>query len=155
MQPFLTSQYHVTQAKLMPHCLSMEIYGRWSRHGCKPDISSNCITGSVSRDDGSTVALVLLMIIVIAWFVLENFVWEKYCSHTFTIYPVFILALSALIDKLWLWTDVKRNLVIACVDLAIVLTVFIARIILSVTRWKKRTGASSTTTTSVPLEGLG
>jgi len=85
-------------------------------------------------------------VIIIAWFVLENFVWEKYCRYNFTIYPVLILALSGLIDKLRFPTVPNmgnQNLIIASVNLALVLTATVARIILSVWRWKDRSRSTA------------
>nr|CAB3262978.1 uncharacterized protein LOC100186076 [Phallusia mammillata] len=94
--------------------------------------------GTISIVNGSTVSLVILLVIVITWFVLENFVLEKYCRYLYTIYPVFILATSALIDKLRALPNGKQNLIIASVDLAVVLVAFIVRVILAVYRRNQR-----------------
>jgi len=93
------------------------------------------------------------MAAIIAWFVLENFIWEKYCRYIFSIYPVLILAFSGLIDKLRFPADQSlgnQNLIIASFTLGLVLVAMVARIIISVWRWKKRSQVS--VKTSYPLE---
>lgn len=93
------------------------------------------------------------MAAIIAWFVLENFIWEKYCRYIFAIYPVLILAFSGLIDKLRFPADQSlgnQNLIIASFTLGLVLVAMVARIIISVWRWKKRSQVS--VKTSYPLE---
>jgi len=67
------------------------------------------------------------MVIVPAWFILENFVWEKYCRYTFTIYPVFILALSGLVGKLQHMPEAKQSLILASVDLGLSCLAFLVR----------------------------
>ncbi|CAK8688929.1 unnamed protein product [Clavelina lepadiformis] len=94
--------------------------------------------GTVSIEDGSTAALSLLWVIVVAWFILENFVWEKYCRYLFTIYPVIILALSGLIGRLRFVDGANRNLVLASVELGFVCVVLIVRVGLSIYRYKTR-----------------
>nr|CAB3262977.1 uncharacterized protein LOC100186076 [Phallusia mammillata] len=96
------------------------------------------LRGNISVINGSTVSLAILLVIVITWFVLENFVFEKYCRYIYTIYPVLILATSALIDKLRALPDSNQNLIMASVDLAVVLVALIARVVLAILRRNKR-----------------
>ena len=99
------------------------------------------ISGVISVQNGSTVALALLMALIVAWFVLDNFVWEKYFRFTYTVYPVLILAMSALVDKLrfpWVPIPGNQNLIIAAVNLAVATLALVAKIMLSVWRWRKR-----------------
>ncbi|XP_076813997.1 uncharacterized protein LOC143460393 [Clavelina lepadiformis] len=94
--------------------------------------------GTVSIEDGSTAALSLLWVIVVAWFILENFVWEKYFRYLFTIYPVVILALSGLIGRLRFVEGANRNLVLASVELGFACVVLLVRVGLSIYRYKTK-----------------
>lgn len=88
--------------------------------------------------NGSSVSLVLLLAIVVTWFVLENFVFDKYCRYLYVVYPVLVLGLSALIAKLRFLSDAKQNLIIASVNLGVVLVAFMARTILQLCKNSKR-----------------
>ena len=55
----------------------------------------------------ATGALCVLLFIIIAWFILENFVLESYTRFVFTEYIVLIVALSGIMKKNW--TDGSGN----------------------------------------------
>lgn len=55
----------------------------------------------------ATGALCVLLLLIIGWFVLENFVLEKYTRFVFTEYIVLIVALSGILKKNW--TDGSGN----------------------------------------------
>ncbi|XP_078487676.1 uncharacterized protein LOC100186076 [Ciona intestinalis] len=85
--------------------------------------------GLISIQNGSTVALILLLAIIIAWFILDNFIWDKFTRFIFTPYAVLILALSGIIAKLRPVTQSNpQNLIIASVELGIVLIALLAKI---------------------------
>nr|CAB3262979.1 uncharacterized protein LOC100186076 [Phallusia mammillata] len=96
------------------------------------------LRGDISMINGSTLILFILLAIVIIWFALENFVFEKYLRYIYTVYPVLIFALSFLIVKLAALPDGNQNLIIASLDLAVVVIAFTARITLEVLRNKHR-----------------
>ncbi|XP_076813061.1 uncharacterized protein LOC143459705 [Clavelina lepadiformis] len=95
------------------------------------------LRGTLGPVDGSTLCLSLLGAYVGTWFVLENFILEKYCRYNFTIYPVLILGLSALISRLQPLDNASGNLIIASVQLGIVVLAFCLRIFIALFRWKK------------------
>ena len=102
--------------------------------------------------DASTGILALLFVIIIVWFVLDNFVLENYTGYTFTVFPVFILGLSGLVGKLRFRSlGSNRNLIFASVILAFAVLFFIIRICLFVYRLKQRRKTAQHAT-SVGLE---
>jgi len=101
-------------------------------------IANFLFAGIVSVVDGSSIALTLLTVVIIVWFALENFVYEEYCRYTFTIYPVLIFGLSALVDKLQQLQNADRNLFIASLNLSLAEVALAARIGLFAWRWNKR-----------------
>uniref|UniRef100_H2YLM8 Uncharacterized protein n=1 Tax=Ciona savignyi TaxID=51511 RepID=H2YLM8_CIOSA len=84
--------------------------------------------GNLSIQNGSTVALVLLLVIILTYFVLDNFVWDRFTRFIFTPYPVLILALSGLIAKLRPLDDASQNLIIASVELGLVVVALITKV---------------------------
>lgn len=87
--------------------------------------------GFVSQEDGSTIALAVLFLIVIAAFIMENFTYEKYFRYVFTIFPVFVFALIGIVVQLNS-LGAYRNLQIASIELGVSIVCLITRIVLSV-----------------------
>ena len=44
--------------------------------------------------------LVGILVVLMIWFALENFMWEKYLRYTFTIYPALVLGYVGIVAKL-------------------------------------------------------
>jgi len=82
--------------------------------------------------EGSTISLAILISATVLWFILENFAVEKYCRYTYTVYPVLILALSALVARLQHLPDAQQNFILACIGLSVAAAAFLARIGLSI-----------------------
>ena len=79
--------------------------------------------------NGSTVAsvaLTILLCIVLAWFILENVVLEKYLRFTFSEYLTLIIALSGILKKQW--TDGHGNQAFVLAILIIASLLLLARI---------------------------
>uniref|UniRef100_H3BA93 Si:dkey-29d8.3 n=1 Tax=Latimeria chalumnae TaxID=7897 RepID=H3BA93_LATCH len=91
-------------------------------------------SGNVSLETAGTVALSILLIEVVSWFVLENFVLDKYVRYTLTIYPVVIVALSGVLDKNYNASSPSKNGIYTAVLLGIACMIFAIRIVLVV--WK-------------------
>ncbi|XP_066299346.1 uncharacterized protein [Branchiostoma lanceolatum] len=72
--------------------------------------------GGYSNEDVSTGMLALLAAMVLVWFVLENFVFDRYCRYTLVPYMVVVVALIGIIDSfIRLGGGLeKRNAVITC-----------------------------------------
>ena len=115
-------------------------------------VTGDDIARNTSIINASTGVLALLLVIIIAWFVLDSFVFEKYTRYTFTVFPGFILGLSGLVAKLRFQTLLRsnRNLIFASVILALTVLFFLIRIGLFVYRLKQRRKTAQKTT--VPLE---
>ena len=87
----------------------------------------------MSVEDGSSIALAILFVVIIGLFVLENLVYPDYFRYVFSVFPVFVFALTGLVVKLGsLGAD--RNLQIASVELGISVVCMIVRIVFSVIR---------------------
>ena len=85
-----------------------------------------CFPGPLSVASGSTLSLAIIIILVMLWFILENFVFEKYLCYVFTVYPVFIFAFSGLVVKLGK-SGTSQNYVLASVNLSLtVILMFIS-----------------------------
>ncbi|KAK2868689.1 hypothetical protein Q7C36_000560 [Tachysurus vachellii] len=95
------------------------------------DIKSVCPTNA------ATVSLCLLLLEVIIWFAVENFVIEKHVRYVLTIYPVIMFALSGSLSKHYDAEDPGRNAVFSAVLLALACVFFVIRLFLVV--WRNRT----------------
>ena len=88
--------------------------------------------------NASTGILALVLVIIIVYFVLDSFVFEKYTRYTFTVFPVFILALSGLVGKLRYDNGSTQNIIFTSVVLAVAVCLFLVRIALFIYRLIKR-----------------
>ena len=107
--------------------------------------------GLVSAEDGSTIALLILLVIVIVAFILENFVYEQYFRYVFTVFPVFVFALSGIVSEL---TDIgraTRNLQIASTELAISSVLLLIRGILTYKKFNPQFSRRSSSTEKLDL----
>ncbi|MGH0162880.1 UNVERIFIED_CONTAM: hypothetical protein FKN15_043818 [Acipenser sinensis] len=57
----------------------------------------------------STAMLSILLVELIVWFLLENFVLEKYVRYTFTVYPVVILGLAGMFTRNYRFDSITTN----------------------------------------------
>ena len=114
-------------------------------------MSGDDVARFTSIINASTGVLAFLFVIIIAWFVLDNFVFEKYTRYTFTVFPVFILGLSGLVAKLRYRTllESNRNLIFSSVILAFTVAFFLIRIVLFVYRMKLRRKTEQNATVSL------
>ncbi|XP_019642107.1 PREDICTED: uncharacterized protein LOC109483516 [Branchiostoma belcheri] len=89
------------------------------------------------NEDTSTGMLTLLSIVILVWFVLENFTaLERFCRYTLVPYVVVVVALAGLVDKYITFTGSlePRNAVFACVLLGVASLVLVARFSLVIWR---------------------
>ena len=86
---------------------------------------------------GTSCVLILaaLLVIVLLWFVLQNFTFQPYLNYTYSDWPVFLWALSASLAKNWDPSSVSARFTMA--DLVIVIILVIARIALQAQKNKK------------------
>lgn len=92
---------------------------------------------SDSATNAATISLCILLLEVIVWFTLENFVIERHVRYILTIYPVIIYALIGNLSKHYNAADPGRNAVFSAVLLAVTFGVLAVRVGLVV--WRHRT----------------
>ena len=90
-----------------------------------------------STETASITILSFLTIILIAWYLLENFGFQTYTEYTFTSYIGFIWALSGIFAKAWKVNDLVGGFTLALLILTLIL--FIVRITIILIRNAKRT----------------
>ena len=89
----------------------------------------------VNQSTACTIVLSILTCEVLCYFILENFIFERYLRYTFTVWPVFIWALTA--SLLNNWDPSNANSIITAVLLALSSALYIIKIGLSI--WRART----------------
>ncbi|XP_030631327.1 uncharacterized protein si:dkey-29d8.3 [Chanos chanos] len=94
--------------------------------------------GGVSKTDAATVSLCLLLLEVIVWFIVENFVIEKHVRYILTVYPVVIFAFIGNITKNYDPSNPSRNAIFSAVLLALACVLFVVRVVLVVWRHRKQ-----------------
>ena len=82
----------------------------------------------VSATNSGTIALSLLLVTLVVYFVLENTVFDRYLRYVLSVYPVVIWALIGVLVKHWDNEDEERNTRFALGLLIISIVVFIVRI---------------------------
>nr|XP_006634472.1 PREDICTED: uncharacterized protein LOC102694756 [Lepisosteus oculatus] len=90
--------------------------------------------GGVSRAIAGTVSLSLLLIELVVWFALENFVLEKHVRYILTVYPVVIVALSGNMTKNFNAQSPSSNGIFIAVLLGIACVTFTVRVVLVIWR---------------------
>ncbi|XP_066920635.1 uncharacterized protein [Clytia hemisphaerica] len=96
---------------------------------------------STSDETSSLIALIILGVTAIAWFVLENFAFKAYTEYTFSAYITLIWALSGVIANVW-----DNNRVVSGLTLGLLVTaciLLVLRILLIVLRVRKRASYSN------------
>ena len=84
--------------------------------------------GGLTVSEASTLGLVIILIEMLVWFTIENFLIEPYCRYTLTIYPVVILTMSSIVTSVIATGGI--NLVLASMLLAIAVIQFGLRLLL-------------------------
>ncbi|XP_040207164.1 uncharacterized protein LOC120937760 [Rana temporaria] len=126
------------------------VYATWTTIACLLNFSvALTYNGGIPNSVSTTVCLSILAFEVVLWFILENFVFEKYVRYTLTVYPVVIVALSGSLDKNFKNPSPDGNHIYIAVLLAVACAVFIVRLVLVIWRHFKQplyTRTSSKTT---------
>ncbi|KAI7809184.1 hypothetical protein IRJ41_001792 [Triplophysa rosa] len=92
---------------------------------------------SVSPTNAATASLCILLLEVVTWFIIENFVIERHVRYILTVYPVIIYALIGNLSKHYNAADPGRNAVFSVVLLVVTCIVLVVRVGLVV--WRHRT----------------
>ncbi|KAF7692819.1 uncharacterized protein si:dkey-29d8.3 [Silurus meridionalis] len=112
-------------------------YSTWTTIATLLNLSVVLDINSMSPTDAATVSLSILLIEVIVWFAVENFVIEKHVRYILTVYPVIIFALSGNLNKHYDAAAPGRNAVFSAVLLALACVLFVIRVFLVI--WRHRT----------------
>ncbi|KAA0704748.1 hypothetical protein E1301_Tti000937 [Triplophysa tibetana] len=92
----------------------------------------------MNKSDAATLSLSILLGEVVAWFIVENFVFEKHLRYILTIYPVVIVALSGNLTKNFNAANPSRNGIYIAVLLGLACALFAIRLMLVIWRHIKR-----------------
>lgn len=92
--------------------------------------------GHLSSSTASIISLSLLGVLVIFWFILENFIISKFTEYTFTVYIVLTAALSGILANIYRELDVVAGIVIGLLILSIVF--LFGRLLIIVIRFRKK-----------------
>ncbi|TRY91978.1 hypothetical protein DNTS_014577 [Danionella cerebrum] len=108
----------------------------------------------MTQSDAATVSLSFLLGEAIAWFILENFVFEKHLRYVLTVYPVVIVALSGNMTKNFNSADPSRSGIYIAVLLGLACTFFAIKVSLVAWRHLKHPLYKGTTANNIvsPME---
>ncbi len=85
---------------------------------------------------GSTVSLIIFTLEIFAWFIFDNFVFEKPLRYLFTPYSVIVISLVGILSKNW--DPTKRNAIYTAALLGMVILMSILKMILTTWRHYKK-----------------
>ncbi|XP_063075161.1 uncharacterized protein si:dkey-29d8.3 [Engraulis encrasicolus] len=112
------------------------IYTTWTTIATLINLTIVMDLSGVSKTNAATVSLCFLLIEVLLWFVLENFVIDRHVRHILTIYPVVIWALAANVYRHFDPEEPGRNAKFTVVLLVLSCVLFAFRVGLVI--WKRR-----------------
>ncbi|XP_045923807.1 uncharacterized protein si:ch211-161h7.5 [Micropterus dolomieu] len=92
----------------------------------------------VSPTDAATISYSILAVVLLVWFVLENFILDKHMRYILITYPVLIFALCGNLDKNFDAQSPSRSGIFIVVLLALASVLFVIRIVLVVWRHVKQ-----------------
>ncbi len=87
-----------------------------------------------NSENAATAALVLLFLIVLVYFVLENFVWQKYLEFTISPYIVLVVAFIGILFKNWQADNPTRNNIFSLTIAIIIAIFFVMKLVLILMR---------------------
>ncbi|MED6239208.1 hypothetical protein ATANTOWER_003430 [Ataeniobius toweri] len=109
----------------------ISIYATWTTIASLVNLTIVLVyDANVSNTDAATISLSLLTAVVVAWFFLENFVFDKHVRFILTIYPVVIWALTGVFTENYNAADPTRNNTFIAALLGVACFLFVTRILL-------------------------
>lgn len=94
-----------------------------------------------NQDVASTIILFIILVIAVTYFIIENFIWQRYMLYNFTPWFVINFALIGSLVKNFKTSNPSRNNIITLILLLITLLLAIAKIVMFIlykTACKKR-----------------
>jgi hypothetical protein len=89
---------------------------------------------NANMENAASATLVLLFLIILAYFFLENFFWHKYLRFTISPYIVLVVALVGILFNNWNTENPTRNNILSLILLGIVALFFVLKIVFLVIR---------------------
>lgn len=80
----------------------------------------------------TTIALLIVFALIVFYFVIENFVWQKYLLYVFTPWVVILVGLSGSLYKNWSSASPTRNNIITLIMLVCSSLLFVGKIVMFV-----------------------
>ncbi|XP_056423947.1 uncharacterized protein LOC130362877 [Hyla sarda] len=128
------------------------VYATWTTIACLLNFAvALTYNDDIPNSTSSTVCLAILAFEVVLWFLLENFLFDKYVRYTLTVYPVVIVALSGALDKNFNESSPGGNDIFIAVLLALACAIFAIRLVLVIWRHFKQPFYTRSTKSSFPL----
>ncbi|CAH1787309.1 unnamed protein product [Owenia fusiformis] len=99
----------------------------------------------VPQDTSCTIVLAILLVEILAWFIMDNFIFDKYTRYTFSPFIILNLALSASLARNW--DPTKTNSIFTAVLMGLVILLTIAKLVIMIWKHIKRPIAQTYDTT--------
>ncbi|XP_030855383.1 uncharacterized protein LOC581802 [Strongylocentrotus purpuratus] len=115
----------------------LAIFGTWTALATHINIAMVFIYDfGLSIDTGSTIALVIVLLLIIVYAFLDLFLWDRYLRYNVMSFPVVIWAVSAILDKRQDEFDfsVDANFILAAILLSVGVVAFLLKVVLLVVR---------------------
>ncbi|XP_012683319.2 uncharacterized protein si:dkey-29d8.3 [Clupea harengus] len=114
------------------------VYTTWTTIATLINLTIVMGISGVSKTNAATVSLSLLLIEVLGWFVVENFVIDRHVRYILTVYPVVIVALVGNVYKHYDPEAPGRNAKFTVVLLVLACLLFVFRVVMVIWRNRKQ-----------------
>lgn len=129
----------------------LALYSTWTTIATLLNLCVVLDLEGVARATAGTASLCVLLLELLGWFILENFVLDRYVRYILTIYPVVIVALLGNVTKNYQPGNPSPNTVFTVVLLVLACLLFLVRVAMVMWRTRKQplySGESSNDLTS-------
>lgn len=116
----------------------LALYSTWTTIATLINLCVVLDQEGVARATAGTVCLCVLLVELLGWFILENFVLDRYVRYILTIYPVVILALLGNVSKNYQPGNPSANAVFTVVLLVLACLLFVVRVATVIWRNRKQ-----------------
>uniref|UniRef100_A0AAV2L8X5 Uncharacterized protein n=1 Tax=Knipowitschia caucasica TaxID=637954 RepID=A0AAV2L8X5_KNICA len=115
------------------------IYATWTTIASLVNLNIVLVTeANMSQNDAATTTLSILLVVIVTWFVLENWLLEKHVRYIVSIYPTVIYGLVGVFTKIFDPEITSRNDIFIVALLATASVLFVLRIVLVIWKHIKR-----------------
>lgn len=133
----------------------LAIYTTWSSIASLLNFSVVLHLWGVEKSTAGTASLCILFVELLGWFVLENWVLDRWVRYILTVYPVVIVALAGMVYKHFNPVDPTPNNVFMVVQLVVACILFVSRVCSVIWRnkWRPLNLSGSARLMVSPLDG--